>query len=63
MAVAEITADERTSRVTFPTASFSLTVSLIAWIEKEAKRRGVAKSVLVREILEAVRAETEGARA
>lgn len=39
------------SRITFPTASFSLTTFLIAWIAEEADRRGVSKSVLVREIL------------
>lgn len=50
---------ERVTRVTLPTASFSLTVSLIAWIAKEAERRGVPKSVLVREVLEAARAQAE----
>lgn len=47
--------DERITRVTLPTASFSLTPSLIAWIAEEAKRRSVKKSVLVREILSAAR--------
>jgi predicted DNA-binding protein len=35
----------------FPTASFSLTVELIAWIDAEAKRRGVSKSEIVRELI------------
>lgn len=38
-------------------ASFSLTVSLLAWIESESKRLGVKKSVLVREILDGARTE------
>lgn len=55
---------EKVSRVTLPTASFTLTASLIAWIDAEAKRRGVKKSVLVREILERARGgETEQAAA
>lgn len=52
---------ERVTRETLPTASFSLTVSLIAWIAAEAERRGVAKSVVVREVLEAAREEQETA--
>ena len=43
------------SKVTFPTASFSLTVSLIAWIEAEARKRGVSKSELVRQIIDGAR--------
>jgi hypothetical protein len=46
---------EKVSRETLPTASFSLTVSIISWLEEEAKRRGIKKSVLVREILDAAR--------
>jgi len=38
-------------RLTYPTASFSLTVELIAWIEAEAKRRGISKSQIVRGVL------------
>lgn len=53
--------DGRVTRRTFPTAAFTLTVSLIAWISQEAERRGVSKSVVVREILEAARTETEEA--
>ena len=48
---------EKVMRETLPTASFTLTASLIAWIETESKRRGVKKSVLVREILDAARSE------
>ena len=43
--------DGKVMRLTYPTASFSLTVELIAWIESESKRRGCSKSVLVREVL------------
>lgn len=49
---------EKVLRETLPTASFSLTVSLISWIADEAKRRGVSKSVVVREILDSARAES-----
>jgi hypothetical protein len=52
-------ADGRVARVTFPTASFTLTSYLIAWIAAEADRRGVSKSVLVREILTAAMEEQE----
>lgn len=51
------------TRVTLPTASFSLTVPQIRWIEQEAARRGIKKSVLVREILEAARKEQEAVAA
>lgn len=34
-----------------PTAAFTLTVAMIAWIDQEAKRRGVSKSQVIREIL------------
>ena len=55
-----LTADpEKVLRATAPTASFTLTVSLIAWIEAESKRRGVKKSVVVREILESARTQAE----
>jgi hypothetical protein len=50
---------EKILRETAPTASFTLTVSLIAWISQESARRGVPKSVVVREILESARAEVE----
>lgn len=40
-------------------ASFVINAGLAVWIDQEAKRRGVSKSVLVREILEAARAESE----
>lgn len=50
-------ADGRVARVTFPTASFTLTSYLIAWIAAEADRRGISKSVLVREILNAAMEE------
>ena len=43
--------DGKVMRLTYPTASFSLTPELIAWIEAEAKRRNCSKSVLVREVL------------
>lgn len=49
--------ENKVTRETLPTASFTLTVSLIRWIEEESTRRGVKKSVLVREILDAARAE------
>ncbi len=39
------------------TAAFSLTVSLVLWIEQESKRRGVSKALIVREALEAARSE------
>jgi len=55
--------DGRVSRRTFPTAAFTLTVSLITWISQEAARRGVSKSVVVREILEAARVESEAQEA
>lgn len=41
------------------TAAFSLTVSLVIWIEQEAARRGIKKAAFVREILEAARKEQE----
>ena len=56
-------ADGRIHRRTFPTAAFTLTVELIAWLDTEAKRRGVSKSVIVRELLDAARIEQEGAEA
>lgn len=40
------------TRVTLPTASFSLSQEQIDWIEAEAKRLGIKKSVLVRQILD-----------
>ena len=52
--------DGRVHRRTFPTAAFTLTVELIAWLEAEATRRAVSKSVLVREILESAKSEQEG---
>jgi len=40
--------------------SFTLTVSLISWVYEESKRRGLrSKSALVKEILEAARAENQ----
>ena len=59
----ETQVDGRVSRVTLPTASFSLTTYLIAWIEEEARRRGVKKSVLVREILTAEMEKQEASAA
>ena len=53
--------DGRITRITFPTASFSLTHEQIKWIEAEAKRLGVKKSVLVRQILDAAMEEKEAA--
>lgn len=50
---------ERVTRETLPTASFSLTVSQIEWIAAEAERRGVAKSVVVRELVESAREEKD----
>ena len=47
----------KVNRATLPTASFSLTVPQIRWIEEESQRRGVKKSVFVREILDAARSE------
>jgi hypothetical protein len=43
--------DGKVIRRTWPTASFSLTVEQIAWIEAEAKRRGISKSVLIRTLI------------
>lgn len=54
---------ETVTRETLPTASFSLTVSLIAWIAEEAKRRGVSKSELVRQVLDNARTEEQEAKA
>ena len=34
-----------------PTAAFTLTVAMLVWIEAEAKRRGVSKSQVMRELL------------
>lgn len=45
--------DGKITRVTLPTASFSLTVEQIVWIEREAQTRGVKKSALVRQIIAA----------
>lgn len=53
--------DGRVIRRTFPTASFTLTVTLIAWIEQEAKRRNVKKSTIVREALEAASSKRQEA--
>lgn len=39
------------------TAAFSLTVSLVVWIEEQARKRGMSKAAFVREILESARAE------
>lgn len=50
---------ETVTRETLPTASFSLTVSLIAWIAEEAKRRGISKSELVRQVLDEARSDQE----
>lgn len=50
--------DGRIVRRTLPTAAFTLTVQIISWIEEESKRRGVSKSVLVREVLDSARAES-----
>ena len=44
--------DGRVDRRSFPTAAFTLTTQLIAWLDAEAARRGVSKSVIVRELLE-----------
>lgn len=41
------------------TASFSLTVSLVLWIEEQSAKRGISKAAFVREILEAARSERE----
>lgn len=56
-----MTVDGRIHRRTFPTAAFTLTVELIAWLDAESKRRGVSKSVIVRELLEAAMTEQEAA--
>ena len=53
--------DERVTRRTFPTAAFTLTVSLIAWIEQESKRRNISKSELVRELLTNAMTEEQAA--
>ena len=52
--------DERIPRRTLPTAAFTLTVSMIAWIEAESKRRGISKSDLMRDLLTTAMAETNG---
>jgi hypothetical protein len=39
------------------TAAFSLTVSLVQWIEEQAAKRGISKAAFVREILDAARSE------
>ncbi|HXH79562.1 ribbon-helix-helix protein, CopG family [Nocardioides sp.] len=53
--MATMAVEEKVSRITAPTASFSLTVSLIAWIEAEARKRGISKSELVRQIIDGAR--------
>ena len=47
---------ERVSRRTLPTAAFTLTVSMLAWIEQESARRGISKSEVVRELVTAAMA-------
>lgn len=44
--------DGRVHRRTFPTAAFTLTVKLLAWIEAAAAARQISKSEFVREVLE-----------
>jgi len=64
MATSTLPADERVmvvQRLTRPTASFSLTVSLIAWIEAEARKRDVSKSELVRQIIDGARQQAAAA--
>jgi hypothetical protein len=55
--------EQKITRVMFPTASFSLTVDLIKWIEAEAKRRDISKSLVVREVLTAAKDEQEATAA
>lgn len=50
-----------TRRTTLPTASFSLRVIDIAWVEAEAARRGISKSQVVRELIEDARTGQEAA--
>ncbi|HVL22470.1 MAG TPA: hypothetical protein VM450_00205 [Thermomicrobiales bacterium] len=50
---------ERVHRISFPTASFSLTVPLIRWIAEQADRLGVSKSEFVRETLGRAKRESE----
>ena len=50
-----------TQRTTLPTASFSLRVIDIAWVEAEATRRGISKSQVVRELIEDARTGQEAA--
>jgi hypothetical protein len=43
--------DGKVIRRTWPTASFSFRAEHIEWIEAEAKRRGISKSELMRELV------------
>lgn len=51
--------DERETRRSIPTASFSLYRSHIAWIAKRAAELGKSKSEIVREAIDAQMAEDE----
>lgn len=53
---------EKVTRATLPTASFSITVTHIAWIARRAKTLGISKSQLVRDLLDRAM-EREGEKA
>lgn len=58
---------QKITRITFPTASFSLENRHIRWLEQRSKKLAVAKSVLVREAIDeaidkAAREEAENAK-
>jgi hypothetical protein len=52
---------ERVTRITKPTASFSLNLSTVQWIAQEAIRRKVSKSEVVEDALTTAKREQERA--
>lgn len=52
---------DKVTRATFPTASFSVKTSHIAWIARRAKSLGVSKSEFVRGLFDKAMREEERA--
>lgn len=52
---------ERVTRITKPTASFSLNLSTVQWIAREAIRRKVSKSEIVQNALDRMKDDQERA--
>jgi metal-responsive CopG/Arc/MetJ family transcriptional regulator len=51
--------EQSPKKETSASTSFTLTVSLISWLEEETERRGMkSRSLLLREIIEGYRAES-----